>query len=320
MDSCRIGTRATQLGVLVRRQEKLAASNWRAFFGAASAGVPLVLLPGLCLAFRSHLPSWSFMWLMLLVIVAGCKWMTWLQAVGQIAWPSVWRSLGYLFAWPGMNATAFLNLSCRVRRPAAAEWGQAVCKTALGAVLVWGLVRNVPSDQSPIAGGVGMVGLAFLIHFGVFHLLALAWQRVGVAALHIFRSPGRARSVTDFWGARWNLAFRELAHSLIYRPLVSRLGVVGASLAAFLVSGFVHELLISVPARAGYGLPTAYFLIQWLGVLMERSSIGKRLRLRRGSVGWLFTLIVTAGPACLLFHPPFLIRVMMPFLQAINAL
>jgi alginate O-acetyltransferase complex protein AlgI len=165
-----------------------------------------------------------------------------------------------------------------------------------------------------------MTGFAFLVHFGAFHLLALLWQSCGIDAQHVFRSPALARSVSDLWGSRWNLAFRDLSHSIVYRPLVARLGVAGASLVAFAASGLVHELVISVPAGAGYGLPTAYFLIQWLGVMVERSAFGRQLGLRRGFVGWLLALIVVAGPACLLFHPPFVTGVMIPFMRAIGAL
>jgi alginate O-acetyltransferase complex protein AlgI len=93
-----------------------------------------------------------------------------------------------------------------------------------------------------------------------------------------------------------------------------------ASLATFVVSGLVHELVISLPAGGGYGLPTTYFLIQWLGVVLERSPWGKRLGLRRGFVGWLFAFVIVAGPMAILFHPPFVTGVMVPFLHSIGAL
>jgi hypothetical protein len=88
-----------------------------------------------------------------------------------------------------------------------------------------------------------------------------------------------------------------------------------ATLGVFLISGLVHELVISVPARAGYGLPTAYFLLQGFAVLVERSGFGRRIGLGRGLRGWLFMAACTAGPAFWLFHPPFVRNVILPMLQ-----
>ena len=77
--------------------------------------------------------------------------------------------------------------------------------------------------------------------------------------------------------------------------------------------------LLSLPAGAGYGGPTIYFLLQGAGVLLERSPAGKRAGLRGSFTGWLFALTVTAAPAYWLFHPPFVLEVIIPFLEAIGA-
>jgi hypothetical protein len=218
-----------------------------------------------------------------------------------------------------MDADAFLQSVAKPLCARLTEWAQAMVKLVLGASLVWGVARFVSPDRPLVAGWIGMVGLAFVLHFGLFHVLALLWQSAGIVATHIFRSPLLAQSVGDLWGSRWNLAFRDLAHTLVFRPLVGRVGVSRASLATFVASGLVHELVISLPASAGYGLPTAYFLIQWLGIVVERSGFGRWLGLRRGVAGWLFAFMVVAGPMCILFHPPFVTGVMVPFLRVIGA-
>jgi hypothetical protein len=84
-------------------------------------------------------------------------------------------------------------------------------------------------------------------------------------------------------------------------------------------SGLIHELVISVPARGGYGMPTAYFVLQGLALAGERSSLGRRLGLGRGWRGWLFTMVATAGPAYWLFPPVFVRNVILPMLAAIGA-
>jgi hypothetical protein len=88
----------------------------------------------------------------------------------------------------------------------------------------------------------------------------------------------------------------------------------------FVASGLIHDLVISFPARGGYGLPTAYFILQGLGVMLERSRWGRKFGLQKGLIAWIFLLIVAAAPAFWLFHPPFVLRVILPFMQAIHAL
>ena len=93
-----------------------------------------------------------------------------------------------------------------------------------------------------------------------------------------------------------------------------------AGLLVFALSGAVHDLVISLPARGGYGLPTLYFLVQGAGVAIERSRLGKILQLGRGPRGWCFTVIFLTVPLYGLFHPFFVMRVILPFMQAIHAL
>ncbi len=218
-----------------------------------------------------------------------------------------------------MDAEAFLA-GPAPGRPTFLAWAEATFKTALGASLIWVGARHVPPEYPLLRGWVGMLGLILLLHFGSFDLLALAWQAAGIDAEPIMRSPIRSRSLGEFWGKRWNLGFRQLSHDFLFRPALPRLGVAGSTLLVFLASGIIHDLVISVPTRAGYGLPTAYFLLQGLAALVERSAPGRTLGLQSGARGWLWTVLVTASPAYWLFHPWFVMRVMLPFLGAIHAL
>jgi D-alanyl-lipoteichoic acid acyltransferase DltB (MBOAT superfamily) len=178
--------------------------------------------------------------------------------------------------------------------------------------------RVVSSSHPLLAGWAGMVGLVLFLHFGTFHLIALAWQCAGIRAEPIMQRPLESESLSELWGKRWNLGFRKLSHTLVFRPLQRRFGTVAGTLGTFLASGLIHELVISAPARAGYGLPTTYFLTQGLGVIAERSEAGKRLGLGRGMRGWLCMALIAAGPVFCLFHPWFVMRVMLPFLHAIG--
>jgi alginate O-acetyltransferase complex protein AlgI len=117
---------------------------------------------------------------------------------------SMWRSVAYLLAWPGMDADAFLNPSQIVPAPALSKWLWAFLETILGILLLWAVARSVPKHDPLIQGWIGMVGLILTLHFGLFQILALFWQRLGVAAEPIMKARLRATSLGEFWGKRWN--------------------------------------------------------------------------------------------------------------------
>lgn len=283
------------------------------------AWAPLILAPALVILLTpSGWPGWLRMWLLAGAIFAGCKWLTW--RLTPIAAPR-WRHLGYLCAWPGMDARAFLSAAPRPdQRPGRREWALAWAKSAIGAALIWGAARLVPAGQELAAGWVGMVGVVTALHFGAFHLLSCLWRRLGVQAAPLMDRPLAAESLGSFWGRRWNTAFRDLTHRFLFQPLRLRLGARAALLVGFFMSGLIHELVISLPARGGYGLPTLFFVVQGAAILFERSAAGRRLGLGRGPAGRLFTLAALALPLYGLFHPPFVRAVILPFLAAVGAL
>jgi len=283
------------------------------------AYLPLIFLTSGVVVVRDRMPAWAFMWALAIVIYASLKWASWRRSPAR-AKTTAARSVGYLLTWPGMDADSFLATGGKVFAPRASEWGLAVGKTGLGAILLWMIARRVPSEWPLLQAWAGLVGMVLLAHFGSFQLVALLWRRAGVDAVPIMDKPVLSASLSEFWGRRWNLAFRQLGHEWIFRPLHREIGVVGAGFLVFVLSGLIHDLVISLPARGGYGLPTAYFVLQGAGVALERSQLGRRLGLRGGVNGWLFMALLTAGPAFWLFHPSFLRNVVLPFMQVIHAI
>ena len=282
--------------------------------------VPLLALPLTALALRSSVLPWVSMWMLAITIFAGCKWQTWWEAHRTNGLAQNWkRSLAYLLLWPGMDAREFFDRASDERKVPQREWWAAITKTFTGIVLTWCAVRFIALNFFALGGWTGLVGLALVLHFGIFQLLALSWQRAGIRVTPIMQKPLLSGSLSELWGKRWNLGYRDLSHKWIFRPLQRRFGPAIATLAAFLVSGFVHELVISVPARGGYGLPTIYFFLQGIGSLAERSATGKWLGMGRGVTGWLWTAAIALGPVYILFHPPFVLRVMVPFLRALSS-
>jgi hypothetical protein len=56
-----------------------------------------------------------------------------------------------------------------------------------------------------------------------------------------------------------------------------------------------------------------------MALLGERSRFSEAPSVGRGWRGWLFTMIVVVGPVYLLFHPPFVENVIVPFMKACGA-
>jgi alginate O-acetyltransferase complex protein AlgI len=285
-----------------------------------TAWLPLGLLPISVIALRPALPPWVFMWTLALALYLGFKWFTWRRARAAGVAASASRAAAYLLLWPGMDAHTFLDPSLRPARPARTNWLTAAAQLLLGALLLWAVARQPVVGSGLLRGWIGMLGLILLLHFGLFQLLALFWQARGVWAPPIMRSPLLAASLAELWGERWNLAFRQLSHVILFGPLRGRVGAGRAALVAFLASGLIHELVISLPAGDGFGLPIGYFLLQWIGILLQRSWRRGRSDVTDRRLGRVFTMAWAGAPAFWLFHPPFVTRVFLPFMVAIGAL
>lgn len=283
----------------------------------ARAWLPAIILPSAVFWACASWPAWALAWALAFAVYAGLKWLAFsLSPAAQHA--SVWRSLDYLLLWPGMDAQAFLKSSPAVA-PRAWDWLGASAKFLAGLVLIF-VVTPIAARRGPLfASVVGLVGIAVSLLFGFGHVLSLWWRRLGVNAQPITNRPIAATSLGDFWSNRWNLAFRDAVRAAVFQPLVARLGLAKATMAVFLFSGIVHDLVMSLPVRAGIGLPTIYFLIQGVAVLFERSRTGVRLGFGRGVMGRAFGALVVLGPLGLLFHAPFLEGVIFPTLRILSA-
>jgi hypothetical protein len=263
---------------------------------------------------------WAQMWTLALVIFAGCKWLTWQTAA--IHDVPLWKHVAYLAAWPGMDAANFLAATPIPRRSfcRSSEWLWAMARLAIGFALLFGIARTIPPQHDYLVGWIGMIGIVLILHFGAFHLLSCWWRQMGIEARALMQRPLASTSLSEFWGRRWNTAFRDLTHRFLFRPCASVFGTRGGLFAGFLFSGAIHDLVISVPARGGYGGPTVFFAVQGAAMVFERTRLGRRLGLGRGWPGRLFALIVVIAPLGLLFHPPFVVGIIVPFMRAVKAL
>lgn len=265
------------------------------------------------------IPTWGQMWLLAILIYAACKATVWMWLRDRSA--PCWKQVAFLLAWPGMNANEFVCKSgeSTPHRDLTRESTWATALIVFGACLLWFVAPQLSSERDTLIAWLGMIGTILMLHFGVFRLLANYWQSNEVDARPIMNAPWAASSVSEFWGQRWNTGFRDLAAQCIFRPVARRAGVASATWAVFLFSGIIHDLVISLPAGAGYGRPTLYFLIQAIAVQFEHGALAKRLGMRSAIGGRILTLVAVLAPVDLLFHAPFRTNVIIPFMEALGA-
>lgn len=224
------------------------------------------------------------------------------------------RWLGFVAAWPGMQPRPFAEASAKPLAGAGDLVLLGLRRLLLGAALV-ALARLAwdATGSRPLATALALPGLSLVLHFGLFNIVAGAWRRAGVNCHPLFRAPLLSRSLTEFWGRRWNLAFSELTAIAVYRPLTARWGQRSALVASFLFSGLLHEMAISLPVRAGFGLPLLYFATHG-GLMSLERALAARGRPIGGAFGRAWTIAWLVIPLPILFHPPFLSGVVWPLI------
>lgn len=290
-----------------------------------AVGAAVALIIGVAVAGHALTP-WLHMWSLALAIYIVCKWATWWPAARDGRFRSARLSAGYLLAWPGMDVTPFCEDSTAKRMECGHShrskidkaWLAPITKVIIGMTLLAVAFPWLKTTQPLPAGWLAMVGLLCVLHFGSIHLLALWWRARGVAVEPIMQKPLLARNLGEFWSRRWNRAFADLAARFALRPIARRWNAAAGLLASFVASGVIHDLVISVPARGGYGLPTLYFTISGVAVLLLRGKHARRCRLNTGWRGRAMAVIVLALPLPLVAHEPFIMNVILPFMDAVT--
>ena len=231
--------------------------------------------------------------------------------------PVQWIS--FATGWFGMRPSLFESLPS-TPLPYRQFIIKGLSRITVGIVLIF-LSHLVDS----ISGGVNfffpqlllLAGLSFILHFGILNLSTGLWRSRGIGVDELFRSPYKAKSLREFWGKRWNLAFSEMTALIAYRPLRSIVDPNVALIAAFMLSGLLHEIAISFPVNTGYGLPMTYFGIQAVLLQIETriTLVHRILSHRLWSRIWVFFWLITPMP--LLFHPAFINEVLVPVRELI---
>jgi hypothetical protein len=185
---------------------------------------------------------------------------------------------------------------------------------ATGLALVLLAPRLLPA-ATPLAVRfwVALVGAGFLFLMARLDFYALLFRLMGFAVEKVWDCPVAATSLDEFWGRRWNRIVSGFLREVLFFPVARRAGARTALLAVFLYSGFYHEVLCFL-AQSGYGGPTAYFFVQFLGVAAEGSRVGRRLLRNRPWLGRGWTLAVVILPLGLLLPQRLLDDYLLPLL------
>lgn len=205
--------------------------------------------------------------------------------------------------WFGMDPASF-----RHRKPGLA-WREDVATGlvlvvigTVGSWVVWRMEwRQVIVMFLPMSLG---------FHFGGLRVLKGFMRFAGFPVRTLFPNALKCHGVSDFWSRRWNVGYSQMMQRLVGRPVAECVGANAAIMAVFIASGLLHEVAITLPVRSGYGLPTLYFTMHGLLVLVENAS-GRR-------VGRIATLILVAAPLGILFPTAFQDEVIVRFLDVFD--
>lgn len=227
----------------------------------------------------------------------------------------LWRQwLLFSFGWVGMNP----DFLFKKKEEKVVGWKRdlliGTSRIIIGLVLVIliKMTYDLLAESSVFRLFVALLllsGLSLILHFGILRINTGILRVAGYPVPVLFRQPLRSVSLREFWGRRWNIPFVEMISAVTYKPLRSIIPAQGALLVAFMFSGVLHELAISVSVIDCIGLPMLYFVFQGVAMVVEDRMFIKP----PGKLWVLFWLLV---PLPLLFHASFMQRIIWPIVNS----
>jgi Membrane bound O-acyl transferase family len=226
---------------------------------------------------------------------------------------SFWSWCAFV-SWFGMRPRLFERLFTKPLHGAGKLLGKGVSRILVGLFLLYLSKQTSQSlgNMYFLTALLALVGLSFVLHFGILNISTAFWRLGGIDVRELFRAPYQARSLQEFWGKRWNMAFSEMTAIIVYKPLKTKLGNQIALIASFLLSGILHEIAISLPVGAGFGLPLLYFVLQSFAMQIENKIAWIKQLTSHHILShvWVFCWLVLPMP--FLFHEKFIQEVVFP--------
>lgn len=258
------------------------------------------------------------MWLLSAEIFIFCK----IWSLINLKLPKVVliEKIYYLFFWVGLDPKTFLQKNFSTNKKFTHLIIRAISQLLLGTCLFIFAQYYINEKQFYFRAWIAMIGVIFILHFGMFLLNAIFWQFFKYNAKPLMKNPLLSSSVSDFWSNRWNTGFRDFAYVYIFKPTFKyfnlklknkAISYFIANFSVFFFSGIAHEAVVSLPSKNGYGMPFLYFMIQFFGIVFEKKLIKTNNTFIKRITAYIFIIL----PVPLLFHSFFIKNVITPFIN-----
>jgi hypothetical protein len=181
----------------------------------------------------------------------------------------------FLFAWPGVSVAGFTERS-QVRPETGSRFLEAWL-TFLSGIGLLIAVSLIGRGQSTALNYVALFSILLIVHLGLIEVIADSIRLLGFSPPSLFDRPYLSISLRDFWSFRWNRAFVDMNKTFILGPLREKIPRALLTFSIFAVSGILHEIGISYADGVSWGHPLLYFVIQGLGMELEKHKKLSRL-------------------------------------------
>lgn len=199
----------------------------------------------------------------------------------------------FLFAWPGISVSGFTQRG-EVESTTGTRFLEAWITFLCGCAILF-VVALIGHGDVTALNYVSLFAILLIIHLGLIEVVADGIRLLGFSPNSLFDRPYLSTSLRDFWSVRWNRAFVDMNKIFIMGPLRDKIPLAILTFSIFAVSGVLHEIGISYADGVSWGSPLLYFLIQGIGMEIE-----KRRKMPRILV-WAWIVL----PVTLLFTPAF---------------
>jgi hypothetical protein len=174
----------------------------------------------------------------------------------------------FLCAWPGVSVSGFTDRG-EVNATTGSRFFEAWMTFLMGiGILV--AVSLVEHGESTALNYVALFSILLIIHLGLIEIIADGIRLLGFSPMSLFDRPYLSSSLRDFWSFRWNRAFVDMNKIFIMGPLRNKVPLALLTFSIFAVSGILHEIGISYVDGVSWGSPLLYFVIQGVGMEVEK--------------------------------------------------